>query len=139
VTAGTSLVVDSHAFIWYVLASPCLSGKARQVMDDATDSDIPLAILAATLVELVYLWKGHLHTDVSRSVSRDSRHGRLRIQDRSDRYAAARAVSRIPRPAVVDLFDRRSANSSSAVERNLAKLDLDTGTRRERRPIDRAA
>jgi len=55
VTAGASLVVDSHAFIWYVLASPRLSDKARQVMDDATEADIPLAISAAMLVELVYL------------------------------------------------------------------------------------
>lgn len=51
-TAGSSLVVDSHAFIWYVQASPRLSDKARQAMDDATSADVPLMISAATLVEL---------------------------------------------------------------------------------------
>lgn len=54
-TADGSLVIDSHAFIWYVQASPRLSDKARQAMDDATSADIPLMISAATLVELVYL------------------------------------------------------------------------------------
>lgn len=54
-TAGGSLVVDSHAFIWYAQASLRLSDKARQAMDDATSADIPLMISAATLVELIYL------------------------------------------------------------------------------------
>lgn len=53
-TTGSSLVVDSHAFIWYLQASPRLSDKARQAMDDATAADVPLMISAATLVELVY-------------------------------------------------------------------------------------
>jgi PIN domain nuclease of toxin-antitoxin system len=39
VTAGASLVIDSHAFIWYVQASPRLSDKARQAMDNATAAD----------------------------------------------------------------------------------------------------
>lgn len=45
VTAGTSLVVNSHAF---------MSDKAHQVMDDATDADTSIVISASILVELVY-------------------------------------------------------------------------------------
>lgn len=54
-TAGVSLVLDSHAFIRYVQASPRLSDKARQTMDDATTADVPLMISAVTVVELTYL------------------------------------------------------------------------------------
>jgi hypothetical protein len=49
VTADGSLVVDSHAFIWYVQASPHLSDKARQVMDEATAADLPLMISAGVV------------------------------------------------------------------------------------------
>ncbi|MGH3481533.1 MAG: type II toxin-antitoxin system VapC family toxin [Pseudonocardiaceae bacterium] len=106
-TAGTSLVVDSHAFIWYVLASPRLSDKARQVMDDATDSDIPLAISAATLIELVYLVeKGtftQTHLEAFHEIidAADSGFEVIPIDN-----AVARAVSKIPRAAVADPFDR---------------------------------
>jgi PIN domain nuclease of toxin-antitoxin system len=107
VTAGTSLVVDSHAFIWYVLASPHLSDKARQVMDDATDSNIPLVISAATLVELVYLTEKGTFTQTHLEAFHE-------IIDAADSgfevapidNAVARAVSRIPRAAVADPFDR---------------------------------
>lgn len=54
-TASGSLVIDSHAFIWYAQASPRLSHNARQVMDNATSADVPLTISATTLVELIHL------------------------------------------------------------------------------------
>ena len=98
-TAGTSLVVDSHAFIWYVLASPRLSDRARQVMDHATDSDAPLAISAATLVELVYLVEKGTFTQTHLEAFHE-------IIDAADSgfevvpidNAVARAVSEIPAP-----------------------------------------
>lgn len=75
-TAGSSLVVDSHAFIWYVQASPRLSDKARQAMDEATSADVPLMISAATLVELVYLVeKGRPAGDLRQSASPARRPG----------------------------------------------------------------
>jgi PIN domain nuclease of toxin-antitoxin system len=107
VTAGTSLVVESHAFIWYVLASPRLSDKARQVTDDATDSDVPLAISAATVVELVYLvekgtfMQTHLEAFHEIIDAADSGFEVVPIDN-----AVARAVSKIPRAAVADPFDR---------------------------------
>jgi PIN domain nuclease of toxin-antitoxin system len=107
VTAGTSLILDSHAFIWYVLASPRLSDKARQIMDDATRSDIPLVISAATLVELVYLVeKGtfmRTHLEAFHEVVDATGSG---FEVAAIDNAVARAVSRIPRTAVTDPFDR---------------------------------
>ena len=38
----------------YVQASPRLSDKARQAMDDATAADAPLMISTVAVVELVY-------------------------------------------------------------------------------------
>lgn len=123
-TAGTSLVVDSHAFIWYVLASPRLSDKARQAMDDATDSDIPLAISAATLVELVYLVeKGtfmHTHIEAFHEIidAADSGFEVVPIDN-----AVARAVSKIPRAAVADPFDRIIAATALVRESPLVTYD----------------
>lgn len=106
-TAGTSLVVDSHAFIWYVLASPRLSDKARQVMDDATNSDVPLVISAATLIELVYLVERGTFTPPHL----EAFHEIIDVADSGFEVvpidnAVARAVSKIPRTAVTDPFDR---------------------------------
>lgn len=76
-------------------------------MDDATDSDIPLAISAATLVELVYLVeKGtfmQTHLEAFHEVidAADSGFEVVPIDN-----AVARAVSKIPRSAVADPFDR---------------------------------
>ncbi len=91
----------------YVLASPRLSDKARQMMDDATDSDVPLAISAATLVELVYLVKKDTFMQTHLAAFHD-------IIDAADSgfkvvpidNAVTRAVSKIPRAAVADPFDR---------------------------------
>lgn len=106
-TAGTSLVLDSHAFIWYVLASPRLSDTARQAMDDATHSDIPLVISAATLVELVYLVEKGIfmqtHLEAFHEVI-DATGSGFEVAPIDN--AVARAVSRIPRTAVADPFDR---------------------------------
>lgn len=106
-TAGTSLILDSHAFIWYVLASPRLSETARQIMDDATHPDIPLVISAATLVELVYLVeKGtfmQTHLEAFHEII-DATGSGFEVAPIDN--AVARAVSRIPRAAVTDPFDR---------------------------------
>lgn len=106
VTAATSLVLDSHVFIWYVLASPRLSDTARQIMDDATHSDIPLVISAATLVELVYLVKKgtfmQTHLEAFHEII-DATGSGFEVAPIDN--AVARAVSGIPRAAVTDPFD----------------------------------
>jgi PIN domain nuclease of toxin-antitoxin system len=110
VTADCSLVVDSHAFIWYVQASPRLSDKARQVMDEATAADLPLMISAVTVVELVYLMEKGTFSRADVEAFHD-------ILDAADSGfevvpmdgAVARAVGRISRAAVADPFDRMIA------------------------------
>lgn len=123
-TAGASLVVDSHAFIWYVQASPRLSDKARQAMDDATATDVPLMISAVTVVELVYLVeKG--------TFSQSNVEAFYEILDAADSGfevvpidgSVARAVSRIPRAVVADPFDRMIAATALARAAPLVTYD----------------
>lgn len=114
-TAGGSLVVDSHAFIWYVQASPRLSDNARQAMDEATSADVPLMISAAPLVELVYLVEKGTFSEADVEAFHE-------ILDAADSGfevapidgAVARAVGRIPRAAVADPFDRMIAATALA-------------------------
>lgn len=123
-TAGTSLVIDSHAFIWYVLASPRLSDKARQVMDNATAADVPLAISTATLIELVYLVEkgtfSQTHLEAFHSVidAADSGFEVVPIDS-----AIARAVSKVPRAAVADPFDRIIAATALVRAASLVTYD----------------
>lgn len=106
-TAGTSLVIDTHTFIWYSLASPRLSGKARQAMDDATAANVPLAISAATLIELVYLVEKGTFSQADLELF----HGIIDAADSGFEVVpidsvVAHAISEIPRVAVADPFDR---------------------------------
>ncbi|MGH3901015.1 MAG: type II toxin-antitoxin system VapC family toxin [Pseudonocardiaceae bacterium] len=96
--------------MWYVQASPRLSGKARQAMDEATSADVPLMISAVTLVELIYLVEKGTFSEADVEAFHE-------ILDAADSgfevapidEAVARAVGRIPRAAVADPFDRMIA------------------------------
>lgn len=61
----SALVADTHAVIWYVLNSPLLSARARQAMERATRSGLPIFVSSITLVEIAYLVeKGRVPTDM---------------------------------------------------------------------------
>jgi len=49
-----SVVLDTHAAVWYALGSPCLSAPARDTIDAATRTGI-VYLPAISLVEIVYL------------------------------------------------------------------------------------
>ncbi|MGH3772196.1 MAG: type II toxin-antitoxin system VapC family toxin [Pseudonocardiaceae bacterium] len=94
----------------YVQASPRLSDKARQAMDEATSADVPLVISAATLVELIYL----MEKGTFSWAEVEAFHKILDAPDSGFEVApidgaVARAVGRIPRAAVADPFDRMIA------------------------------
>lgn len=109
-SAGTALVVDSHAFIWDVQASRRLSHKARQAMDDATAANLPLLVSAVTLVELVYLMEKGRFT----AADIDALFKVLTAADSGFEVSpvdgtVARSVGRVPRESVTDPFDRMIA------------------------------
>lgn len=50
-----SLMLDTHAVIWYLLDAENLSEKAAKRIDDAIESGDTVYISVITIVELVYL------------------------------------------------------------------------------------
>ncbi|MFL6463316.1 MAG: type II toxin-antitoxin system VapC family toxin [Bryobacteraceae bacterium] len=50
-----SVVVDTHAAVWYFLDYPRLSQTAGLILDQTTQSRDPILIPSISLVELVYL------------------------------------------------------------------------------------
>jgi len=51
----SSLVTDTHAFIWYSTASPLLSGAARTELSKAEQSISPVFVPSIVVVEMRYL------------------------------------------------------------------------------------
>ncbi|MCC6124785.1 MAG: PIN domain-containing protein [Pirellulales bacterium] len=49
------IVVDTHAFLWYLSEPQRLSATASQAIDHSLDSGGQLFISAITLIEIVYL------------------------------------------------------------------------------------
>ena len=50
-----SLVVDTHAVLWYLADDPRLSGRASQALDQATASGCPIFIPTICIAEATYL------------------------------------------------------------------------------------
>jgi PIN domain nuclease of toxin-antitoxin system len=50
-----SLVVDTHAFIWFLARSSDLSSFARQAIRDTIQAGRPVYVSSITVVEVVYL------------------------------------------------------------------------------------
>lgn len=119
-----SIVVDTHAAVWYLLNDPRLSRKAGSVLDETTQSGHPILIPSITLVELIYLVeKGRIPA---------STHTRLRaaIEDPDGPYElapldqdVADAVHAIDRKLVPDLPDRVIAATALARKLRLVSRD----------------
>lgn len=50
-----SIVVDTHAAIWYLLQSPRLSNRANAVLDETLKHENSIYLASISLVELIYL------------------------------------------------------------------------------------
>ncbi len=50
-----SVVVDTHALVWYLSGSPRLSIRAQEAMDGAVSSGGKLLLSSISIVEIVYL------------------------------------------------------------------------------------
>lgn len=102
-----SVVLDTHAALWYLLKSPNLSLKSVQVIEDTLRSGEPVILPSISLVEVIYLAeKGR----IPRSAL-DRLKAALQKPDAGLKIvpldgAVAEAVERIPRNLVPDMPDR---------------------------------
>ncbi len=102
-----SLMLDTHAVIWYLLDDGNLSEKAANRIDEAIESGDSVCISAITIVELVYLVeKGKLpEKAITRLRSAldtpDSGFEVVAIDD-----SAAWTIRSIPRDILPDMPDR---------------------------------
>jgi PIN domain nuclease of toxin-antitoxin system len=129
-----SLVVDTHALVWYLLGSPRLSATARGQMDRVLDAGESLYVPAVSLVELTYLVeKGRLPAIA-----------RTRLAELLDDFESglvlapldrgtADAVERIGRENVPDMPDRIIAATALHLhlplvtrDRKIRAADLET-------------
>lgn len=103
----TDVLVDSHAFVWYLLDRGRLSGPAIQVLEETVQRGASVLVSAISLIEITYLVeKGRLP-----SLALD------RINDQLDQpdvamtavpidLKVARTLRRVSRAQVPDMPDR---------------------------------
>lgn len=119
-----SIVVDTHAAVWYLLNDPRLSRKAGTALDETTQTGHPILIPSIVLVELIYLVeKGRIpastHTRLQAAIEDPDGPYQLAPLDQD----VADAVPAIDRRVVPDLPDRVIAATALARQLPLVSRD----------------
>lgn len=120
----SSIVVDTHALVWYLLNDKRLSRAAVLALDEATQGGDPILIPSISLVELVYLTeKARIPASMQASL-------RLALNDPNGPFQlaplnqeVAYAVQAIGRDVVSDLPDRMIAATALALQAPLVSRD----------------
>ena len=104
---GNSVVLDTHAALWYLLDSNKLSDSTYSLIDGAAASGTPTCVSAVSLVEVVYLVeRGRIVADAFEMLM-----GELRRENPAFKVVPldshiANALKGIPRDVVPDMPDR---------------------------------
>ncbi|HEU0141674.1 MAG TPA: type II toxin-antitoxin system VapC family toxin [Bryobacteraceae bacterium] len=111
-----SVVLDTHAAVWYLAAHPSLSISARQAIDGAQQPPYQVFVPTICLVELTYLIeKGKLHPEARARLISAIREGNSTFVEQPLTLEVAEAVSTVSRESVPDLPDRIIAATAVAL------------------------
>jgi len=123
-----SVVVDTHAAIWYLLKSPRISQTAFSLMEQVSQSGDNIFLSSISLVEVIYLVeKGKLSQDSLDSLlSGITDSGSAWVLAPLD-LGVAQSVGRLMRSAVPDMPDRIIA--ATALHLNLPLITCDSKIR----------
>lgn len=124
----SSLVVDTHAAIWYLLQSERLSQSANEALDATLKQGENIYLASISLVEVIYLVeKGKLNKDSVRALIKG-------IEDQSSNWilapldlAVVEKLSSVPRKDVPDMPDRIIA--ATAIHLGLPLVTADSRLR----------
>jgi len=103
----TSVVADTHAFIWYILEPERLSQPALEALDRASSQVDAIFLSAISIVEICYLIdKGRLAETVLDRVITAIESENAGAEIISINQEVSLAVRQIPRETVPDMPDR---------------------------------
>lgn len=120
----TSLVVDTHAAIWYLLQSSRLSATANSALDDTLKLGDSIYLASISLVEVIYLVEKGKLNQVAADLLIDG------IKDPKSNWILApldlsisQELSKVPRDSVPDMPDRIIAATALHLELPLVTVD----------------
>lgn len=119
-----SLVVDTHAAIWYLLQSSRLSATANAALDDTLKNGDSIYLASISLVEVIYLVEKGKLNKIAADRLIDG------IKDPMSNWilapldlAVSEELSKVPRDAVPDMPDRIIAATALHLELPLVTVD----------------
>lgn len=124
----SSIVLDTHAVVWYFFNSPKLSQPANTAIETAFNNSNTIHLSAISMVEITYLVeKGKLVEETLERLKRElnDRNSALIIAPLD--LSVALCLSQIPRKTVPEMGDRIIA--ATALSLNLPLVTCDTKIR----------
>jgi PIN domain nuclease of toxin-antitoxin system len=123
-----SVVVDTHAAVWYLLKSPRLSRTALEALEQASQPGSNIFLPSISLVEVIYLVeKGKISQDALHKLLGGITNVRSGWMLASLDLGVAQEVEKLKRSEVPDMPDRIIA--ATAVHLNLSLVTCDSTLR----------